>query len=131
MILHLKIVGVLFVLLALIHTIFPRYFQWEKELSMLSLMNRQMMQVHTFFIALTILLMGLLCLTTPMELLNTLLGKRICFCFGIFWLARLFIQFFGYSSTLWKGKTFETCIHVLFVLIWTYFTWVFMRISFF
>ena len=40
-----------------------------------------------------------------------------------------FIQFFGYSSELWKGKKFETVIHVLFVFIWTYLSVVFLLAS--
>ena len=45
---HLKIIGVLLMSLALVHVIFPRYFHWKEELKDLSLMNRQMMKVHTF-----------------------------------------------------------------------------------
>jgi hypothetical protein len=79
-----------------------------------------MMLVHTFFIALTIFLMGLLCLTSARDLIETKLGKTISLGLGAFWIVRLFIQFFGYSSKLWKGKTFETSVHILFSLFWTY-----------
>ncbi len=126
--LQLKIIGGLLVALALVHVIFPKYFNWEKELSLLSLINKQMMQVHTLFIALTLLLMGLLCLTSSKELITTVLGKRISLGFGIFWGVRLFIQFFGYSTKLWKGKTFETTIHILFSLLWTFLTLTFTSI---
>ncbi len=68
---HLKIIGALLVMLAAIHVIFPRYFNWEKETRSLSLINRQMMYVHTFFIAFVVALMGLLCLTTSEDLPTT------------------------------------------------------------
>jgi len=123
---HLKIIGVLLVLLALLHVIFPRYFKWETELRYVSDINRQMMYVHAFFIAFGVFLMGLLCLTSSLELTTTTFGKRISLGLGIFWLTRLFIQFFGYSSLLWKGKTFETTVHVLFTAIWTYFSGIFL-----
>ncbi len=106
--------------LALVHVIFPKYFNWKEELKSLSLINRQMMTVHTFFIALVVFLMGLLCLTSSTELIETKLGKTISLGLGIFWSIRLFIQFFGYSTELWKGKTFETVVHILFSLLWTY-----------
>ena len=125
---QLKIIGGFLVLLALVHFIFPKYFNWEKELSLLSLVNKQMMQIHTLFIALTVFLMGLLCLTSTNELTTTTLGKKISLGLGIFWGVRLFIQFFGYSSKLWKGKTLETTIHILFSLLWTYLTWTFIKI---
>lgn len=126
--LYIKLTGVLLMILALIHAIFPKYFNWDKELQSLSLINRQMMIVHTFFIALVLFLMGLLCLTSTNELVNTNLGKQISLGFGIFWTIRLFIQFFGYSSQLWKGKTFETIIHVLFTILWTYLSALFFMV---
>lgn len=112
--------------LALIHVIFPKYFNWKKELKSLSLINRQMMTVHTFFIALAVFLMGLLCLTSTAELIETKLGKTISLGLGIFWSTRLIIQFFGYSTELWKGKTFETIVHILFSLLWAYLSMVFL-----
>jgi hypothetical protein len=127
--LHLKIIGVLLVALSLVHIIFPRYFNWSKELGLLSLINRQMMTVHTFFIALTIFLIGLLCITSGNELINTDLGKRISLGLAIFWMIRLIIQLFGYSTQLWKGKTFETSVHILFTCLWIYISFIFWTVS--
>jgi hypothetical protein len=131
MILQIKIVGYLLVLLALIHVIFPKYFKWKEDLKSLSLINRQMMKVHTLFIALTVLLIGLLCITTSKELIESNLGKKISLGFGIFWTTRFFIQFFGYSSELWKGKTFETIIHIIFSILWAYLSLLFLNIFFY
>lgn len=117
---HFKIIGVLLIALSFIHVIFPRYFNWSKELASLSLINRQMMYIHTFFIAFAVFLIGVLCLTSSSELLSTSLGKKVALGIGIFWLVRLLIQFFGYSSALWKGKLMETSIHIMFSLLWTY-----------
>jgi hypothetical protein len=122
---HFKIIGILLIVLALIHIIFPRYFNWGDELKSLSLINREMMLVHTFFIALTVLLMGILCLTSSRELVTTSLGKRISLGFGIFWFIRFVVQFFGYSAKLWKGKKFETVVHIIFSLLWIYLTAIF------
>lgn len=126
---QLKIIGILLMTLALIHIIFPKYFNWKEELKPLSLMNRQMMTVHTFFIALVVFLMGLLCLTSAAELAQTKLGKTISFGLGVFWTTRLFFQFFIYSPKLWKGKIFETIIHILFSLLWIYLSVVFLCVS--
>lgn len=127
---HLKIIGYLLIGLALIHIIFPKYFNWEKELNSLSLINRQMMIVHTFFIALTVFLMGLLCLTSATELIETNFGKNISFGFGIFWTVRLLIQFLYYSTDLWKGKKFETLMHIIFSILWAYLSFIFLKIYF-
>lgn len=128
--LHLKITGALLILLGAIHIFFPRYFFWKQELSALSLINRQMMYVHLFFIAFAVILNGLLCLTSAEELLTTPLGKRICLGIGVFWTFRLYVQFFGYSPKLWKGKVFETSMHVLFTILWSYLSGMFLWVWF-
>tara|TARA_R110001606_G_scaffold256493_1_gene404652 strand:+ start:552 stop:947 length:396 start_codon:yes stop_codon:yes gene_type:complete len=130
MILQIQIIGVLLMLLALIHIGFPKYFKWKLELKSLSLINSQMMTTHTFFIALTVFLMGLLCITSSTELIETTLGKKISLGLGIFWLIRLFFQMFVYSSLLWKGKKFETTMHILFTLFWIYMSSLFLIIYF-
>ncbi len=127
---HFKIIGALLVVLALIHFVFPKYFNWKEDLSSLSLINRQMMIVHTFFIALVVFMIGLLCITSSHELIHTEFGKKVSLGIGIFWTIRLFIQFFGYSSDLWKGKRFETLMHVLFTCLWLYMSIVFIWVYF-
>ena len=124
--LHLKIIGILLILLALLHFFFPKRFNWERELSSLSVINRQLMYIHSFFIAFVIFLMGVLCLTSASELLNTNLGKRISFGLAIFWAVRLVVQLFVYSSKLWKGKSFETGVHIVFSIFWIYLVVIFI-----
>ena len=126
--LQLKIIGSLLIVLSMVHVIFPKYFNWKKDLSPLSLINRQMMLVHTFFIAFVVFLMGLLCLTSATEIIETSLGKKIALGLFLFWMARLFTQFFWYSPKLWKGKRFETTIHIIFSIFWTYISVVFFMI---
>lgn len=128
--LQLKIIGILLICIGIFHITFPKQFNWKTEFASISLINRQMMYVHTFFIALTVLLMGVLCLTSSVQLIETDLGKKICLGFGIFWAIRLFIQFFVYSSKLWKGKIFETIIHIVFSFLWVYLSYVFLAIAF-
>ena len=70
---HLKFIGSLLILLALIHVVFPRYFNWKQELSSLSLANRQIMYVHSFFIAFMVLLLGVLCITSAADLVKLMM----------------------------------------------------------
>lgn len=128
--LHLKIIGVILIILAVIHASFPRKFNWKSELSSLSLINKQMMSVHTFFIALTVFLMGVLCLYSAGEIINTPLGRQIALGFAVFWAIRFIFQFFVYSSKLWKGKPFETVMHIIFSITWIYLTMIFFMIAF-
>lgn len=128
--LHIKISGVLFIALSLFHIFFPKRFGWKQELSVITLFTRQILYVHTFFIAFMLLLMGLLCVTSAQELSQTILGERICLGLGVFWLTRLFFQMFVYSKKLWFGKKFETFIHIIFSFLWLYFSFVFLTVWF-
>ena len=123
---HIRIIGVLLMVLSAVHLIFPSYFNWKEELKSLSLINRQMMKVHTFFIAFVVFLMGVLCFFMHEDLVTTELGRNISLGLAFFWIVRLFVQFFGYSSKLWRGKKFETLVHFLFSLLWAYLSIVFV-----
>jgi hypothetical protein len=129
--LQLKIIGILLIGLAMIHLSFPKYFDWKRELQSISLINKQMMYVHTFFIAVIVFLMGLLCFFGAHDILTTRLGRYAAVGLFIFWGLRLFFQLFIYSPKLWRGKSFETSIHIIFSVLWLYLTAVFAYISFF
>lgn len=122
---HIEIAGCMLILLGLLHIIFPSYFKWRETLSTIPRVSREIVYVHTFFIAFTVFLMGLLCVTSADELLATPLGQRITLGFALFWTIRLLIQFFGYSKELWKGKRFETIVHICFSFLWLYLSVVF------
>jgi hypothetical protein len=122
--------GVLLIALALLHAVFPRRFRWREETASLGLLTRQILYVHTFFIALTVGLIGLLCVTSADDLTRTPLGRRVCIGLAVFWGIRLAVQFFGYSPELWRGKRFETTMHVLFALFWAYLTGLFAMAAF-
>jgi hypothetical protein len=122
---HLKIIGWLLMLLSLLHVFVPGYLNWKKDLAPISLMNRQMMMTHMIFIAITVFSIGLLCVSSTEDLLSTPLGTKLCLGLALFWGLRLVFQFFGYSAELWRGKKFETFIHVMAVGFWVYMTVVF------
>lgn len=123
---HVKIVGSLLIALSLMHIIIPKYFKWEQELTSLSLITKQILYVHTFFIAFIVLLMGLMCVSYSHELLHDPFGRVISLGLFGFWLTRLIFQFFVYSPKVWRGKKFETVMHVLFSVLWLYFSGVFL-----
>jgi len=124
--LHLKIIGSILIALSLMHIIIPTYFRWEQELTSISLITKQILYIHTFFIALIVLMMGLLCLCYAHELIYDPLGRVISLGLFVFWATRLVFQFFVYSPKTWRGKKFETVMHVIFSLTWAYFTGIFL-----
>jgi hypothetical protein len=125
---HLKTIGIILILLSCIHPFFPRYFSWKEDFGGVSVINRQMMYVHTYFIGLIVFLIGILCLCCTSDMIHTKMGKYICFGLSVFWAIRLYCQFFVYSTLLWKGKKFETGAHIFFTCLWIYLTLIFFII---
>jgi hypothetical protein len=129
---HLHVAGVLLIGLALFHIALPKQFGWREEMRPVSLLTRQIFYVHTFFIALTVGLMGLLALFYADELLQpSALARGVLSGLLAFWLCRLGFQIFVYDAALWRGKKFETYMHWLFTTLWLYlvvvFGWVLWR----
>ena len=128
--LHLRIVGAILLGLGVLHVAFPRKFDWSRELAKLSLLNRRIMQVHTLFIAITVSMMGALCVFGTSALVErSALGLLVAAGLLAFWAIRLACQFFVYDSELWRGKRFETAVHVGFVGFYGYLVAVFGALS--
>ena len=120
---HLRIVGILLVLLGLSHAFFNRYFGWEQELAAVSLLTRRVFFVHSFFIALGVVLSGAVSFMYADTLLRpAALNRALLAAMVMFWLCRLLAQFFAYDSAIWRGDRFRTFMHVAFTLIWCYVT---------
>jgi len=123
-----KIAGLIFLGYAAAHPFFPSRFRWREELARLSLLNRQIFMVHTGFIVLILILLGVLCVGFTSTLLDrSPMSGVLLYGLEIFCVARLFVQLFVYDSALWKGHAFNTKMHIFFVTTWSYlvivFTW--------
>ena len=123
---HFRFVGALLVFLGLAHAAFPRRFGWKDELQNVSLLTRQIFYVHHFFVAFVVTLQGALCLFWAQELLApSQLARLLLAGLVIFWALRWVFQFFVYDKRLWQGDMFNTRVHILFSLLWTYLVAVF------
>jgi hypothetical protein len=121
--LNLQIVGALLVMLGASHAYFNRYFGWKRELAGVTLFTRRVFFVHTFFIALTVVMGGAIsifcagALLRPGELSRAVLGGM-----AAFWLCRLLAQFTAYDAAIWRGNRLRTWMHAAFSLLWVYAT---------
>jgi hypothetical protein len=120
---HLQIVGILLMLLGMSHIFFNRFFRWEQELVVVSLLTRQVFFVHNFFIGLTVMLGGAVSFFCANALLRPdTLSRAVLAGMATFWLCRLLAQFVGYNSAIWRGDRFRTFMHVACSLLWCYVT---------
>ena len=118
---HLQTAGLAPILLALAQPVFDRYFGWSKETARLSTFTRQVFQVHGFFIAVILALMGWLSFYHADALLErTPLANAVLSGLAIFWILRALTQWFWYDSSVWRGSHFRTMMHGLFSLFWLY-----------
>ena len=125
----LRVAGALQLALAALHPFFPRRFGWAEELPRLSLLNRQIFVVHTFFIALTVAMFGALSLFgAPALLQATSLSRLVLGGMAAFWGVRLVVQLFVYDSRLWRGQAFNTRMHLAMSALYLYLSGVYASV---
>jgi hypothetical protein len=124
--LHLRIAGVLLLLLAAMHPLLPKQLGWKDDLAKLQLLNRQIFLVHVGFIVLILVLFGVLALFFAEDLMApSRLAAAVLAGLTIFWGLRFFTQQLIYDRSLWLGHRRHTAVHILASLLWTYLTVVF------
>ena len=129
---HLRAVGVLMAGLVAVNVFVPRRFGWREELSRVSLLNRQIFQVHAIFLIVTLALLSALLLTCADALVQpTRLSRALLAGLTLFWGLRMLVQWFYYSPAIWRGDRFNTVVHVLFSALWVYVTAVFAAALYF
>jgi hypothetical protein len=123
---NLRVAGVLMAGLAAFNVFVPRRFGWREELARVSPLNRQIFQVHTIFLIVTLALFAALLLTSADALVEpTRLSRAILIGLTLFWGLRMVMQWCYYSPSHWRGHRFNTTMHLLFSGLWVYFTGVF------
>jgi hypothetical protein len=115
----LRIAGSGLILLAFLHLPIGRRLGWREDCKQLTPANEAIFHVHTFFICLVLVIMGLPCLLDPaIFLIPTRAGAWIAWSFAAFWACRLYFQWFVYPAALWRDKSLETALHACFTVIW-------------
>jgi hypothetical protein len=123
---HLRAVGLLMALLVVVNLLVPARLGWRDEFARLSLVNRQIVQVHSLFIVLIVALFAGLLLTAADALLEpTRLSRIVLAGLTIFWATRMLVQWFFYSPRIWRGDRFRTVMHCVFSGAWVYVTMTF------
>ena len=118
-----QMAGVLQILLAVLHVPIAIKLKWREDLKNTSPLTRQIFWVHSYFIVLVLLLVGIPCAAWPGMFFNkSQLGLTVALGLTIFWGCRLFTQFFVYSPEHYRGKKLETTVHWIVSALWIYLT---------
>ena len=116
----LRIAGAGLILLAVLHIPIGKQLRWKEDCKQLTPVNETVFHVHTLFICIVLVMMGLPCLLQPAVFLTpTAAGAWLTWSFAGFWFIRLYCQWFVYRADLWRGKRMETAVHWWFTFVWT------------
>ena len=125
-VIQLRVTGAMIALLVLVNLVVPRRFHWREEMARLSLLNRQIFQVHAVFLVLILAMMSALLLTSADALLVPgRLSRALLTGLVLFWGLRMAMQWWFYSPEIWRGNSFNTLVHIVFSTMWIYMTAVF------
>ena len=119
---NLRVVGVLLLAIAALGVAVHRHFGWGAEIRRLTLLTRQVFLIHSAFVTLTLVLLGLLLAGfAPALLAPGVLPRALLVGLLVMWSARMLAQWFFYDPSLWRGNRLNTFMHVLFSGIYVYF----------
>lgn len=115
----LRIAGAGLILLAILHVPIGKQLKWGQDVKRLTPVNASIFHVHTFFICLVLVMMGLPSLVDPKIFLEkSRAGNWLAWSIASFWAIRLYFQWFVYQADLWRGKRLETAVHWWFTFVW-------------
>jgi hypothetical protein len=109
----------------------PKVLDWRNELRKLNPLSRHMIWTHGAFIVLTILAFGTVSVSLPEQIsAGTPLARAIAAFIGIFWLARLAIQFFLFDARPHLTTKFLTLGYHGLTIVFTYLAAVYVIAAF-
>ena|SRR5688572_6921731 len=124
----LKLAGILQIALCIGSLWIPKLLNWNLELSKLSKLIRQIFWTYAGYILMFNFSFGLLSFYGAEELLEkSFLSKAISVFIFMYWLARVMIQFFFFTSSAPKGmiyKAGEIALVSLFIFLTIIYGWV-------
>lgn len=98
---------------ALLNLFLIRIMGWERDLVSAPLLIREVFQIHTYFISITLAIFGILTWRFAGEIAKAAHPLCVWLAIGIgcFWAVRSVMQWSHYSSSHWRGDRLRTLIH--------------------
>jgi hypothetical protein len=101
----------------------PKVLDWRRELRTLSDLSRHLVWTHGWFIAMTILALGVISLTNAADLASgASLARWFCAFVAVFWGTRLAIQLFVFDARPFLTTRFLTVGYHGLTVVFTYLT---------
>jgi hypothetical protein len=116
--------------IALLNLALPRIMRWRDELNRLPLLIREVFHVHAWFISLTLTIFAVMTWRFASEMTTHAVCRWLAAGIGLFWTLRTVVQVGYYSGSHWRGQPGRTAIHVLLLLIYGGFAFVYVAAFF-
>ena len=97
----------------LLNLFLVRLMNWRPDLEAMSLLIREVFQIHIYFISITLAIFGVLTWRFAADIATAAhpLCVWLAMGIGIFWVIRSVMQWSHYSSVHWRGDRVRTLIH--------------------
>ncbi|MBV9464389.1 MAG: hypothetical protein JO317_09190 [Verrucomicrobiae bacterium] len=97
-----------------------RMLGWQAEIERQSLLLKEVIHVHTWYISLTLAIFAVLTLRFATAFASGAepLVRWLAAAIGLFWGLRVVIQILYYSASHWRGRPGRTAIHVACLVIY-------------
>ena len=116
----LRVAGAGMIVLALAHIPMGRHLGWREDAARMSPQSESIFHVHTFFVCVMLIVMGVRALFAPQIFIEpTAAAAWLSWTYAVVWALRLYVQWFVFPRELWRGKSFETAMHLMFTVIWS------------
>ena len=101
------------IFIALLGPMIPRLLNWKEAIAAMPLLVREVFHVHTFFIALTCAIFGVITWRFAADLAHPPheMVRWFTAAIGIFWAIRCVMQWTTYSASHWRGLPLRTLAH--------------------
>jgi hypothetical protein len=106
---------------ALLNLNLVRLLRWQPDLARMTLLVRQVFQIHTFFISATLLIFAALTGRFAHELAtgSDPIGRWLAGGIGLFWAIRAILQVAHYSPSHWRGIPSRTAVHLILLTVYS------------
>jgi len=98
-----------------------RILGWKAEVAGMSVLVREVFQIHTWFISLTLLIFAVLTWRFGSVMVSgeEMTARWLAVAMGIFWGVRAVLQVTHYSVSHWHGNRARTVVHFTLLLVYT------------
>jgi len=108
-------------ILALLNLNIIRILDWKSEVERMPLLVREVFNIHTWFISITLTIFSVLTCRFAHEMAsgNDPACRWLACAIGFFWAIRATLQVAYYSSSHWRGIPSRTAVHIFLLVVYS------------